>query len=444
MEVSKDLKIKILKIIGLSIGLVLFLALTFIVLATSVNVPVWDAWHNPSLFEKLYSGNLVFYDLYRDVNGHRILFPRLIILGLGHVTHYDVRWELGVNLLLGAFIYVIYIKFVLNKLSLEPVPFFVAMIALPIILFSLVQYENWYFGWQICYFLAIAMSLFSISLLVNCDRLAALFFLAVTVAFIATYSFASSVLIWPLGLVVLILNKQSVRLMGMWAFFGLVCTISYFHGLTGESVFEANKSLDYLIYFLMYLGAPLSMENHLVAMIWGGMGLLAMIYIIYTNHASADFILPRGVGKSTHRVFLLLLMASIFSILNGVMIGIARLGFGSEYALLSRYTSFSSIFWISLIFLLLMAHSFSHKKFERNYIIFFIMIIMIASIKNTMRCVDKFYIHKNRMILAVRELKKENISMMDMRYVQNITWNVDFTIQQARILKEYNLSFYHE
>ena len=46
-------------------------------------------------FDKFYASALTFNDLWESYQGHRILFPRLVELGLGWATHWNTSFDIG-------------------------------------------------------------------------------------------------------------------------------------------------------------------------------------------------------------------------------------------------------------------------------------------------------------------------------------------------------------
>ena len=72
----------------------------FGVLNHGANVPVWDDWERGALLEKHYEGTLTFQDLYAPYIDHRMVFPRLVIIGNAHLTGGDLRAEIGFYLVL--------------------------------------------------------------------------------------------------------------------------------------------------------------------------------------------------------------------------------------------------------------------------------------------------------------------------------------------------------
>jgi len=84
------------------------------------------------------------------------------------------------------------------------------------------------------------------------------------------------------------------------------------------------------------------------------------------------------------------------------------------------------------------------EVFEKKAAWFFVAMVLISSLRCSLIVKDEFDLHKRRMLLAINELKKEDLQNTRREAVKNITWDVDFTLEQAQILKKYKLSLYAE
>lgn len=110
-------------------------------------VPFMDQWGGAVLYEALTSGEVSFSDLFAQHNEHRILFPRLVFLA-------DFAWLQGRNLINLAAIGVTQLLAGLLLLKLSPlsrappVTIFALAVALSL-LFSLAQWENFFWGFQV-------------------------------------------------------------------------------------------------------------------------------------------------------------------------------------------------------------------------------------------------------------------------------------------------------
>ncbi len=127
------------------VSLIAFYCLVYAVAAYAVDVPYWDQWSGLlPLIEKSNRGILTLRDIWWQHNEHRLLFPRIIMIGLARLTSWDIRYELALNVLLavGSF-------FTLNHLlsrgrtgSADRLLTWASPM-LALMVFSLSQWENW-------------------------------------------------------------------------------------------------------------------------------------------------------------------------------------------------------------------------------------------------------------------------------------------------------------
>src|ERR1035438_6445895 len=178
----------------------------------AVAVPYWDQWEFVPLLEKTYHGQLTFHDLWAQHNEHRILFPKIIMLALARLTGWNIRCELAVNIILALGIFAVFIhqvKITGRKLGIAGLPW--AIPALSLIVFSISQYQNWLWGWQLQMLLNLLAVVGGILLLANGTFSWSRFAAAALLGMVATYSFANGTLFWPIGLVILLVVTAGKR-----------------------------------------------------------------------------------------------------------------------------------------------------------------------------------------------------------------------------------------
>jgi len=71
-----------------------FAAVLFMAANHRFNVPIVDQWLFVPVLEKSYEGTLAFQDVFAPHNEHRILFPRIAMLALAHLTGWKSK-EVG-------------------------------------------------------------------------------------------------------------------------------------------------------------------------------------------------------------------------------------------------------------------------------------------------------------------------------------------------------------
>ena len=126
----------------------------FAVMRYGVDVPFLDQWELVPFLDKSYQGQLTLGDLWVQHNEHRIFFPRMLMVGLAHLTGWNTRWELVVNLVLGCGIFGVLawqIQRTRKELGQEQLKW--AVPACSLVVFSLCQYENSLWGWQLQMFM---------------------------------------------------------------------------------------------------------------------------------------------------------------------------------------------------------------------------------------------------------------------------------------------------
>jgi hypothetical protein len=96
---------------------------------------------------------------------------------------------------------------------------------------------------------------------------------------------------------------------------------------------------EYLAFVLVYLGAPVGAWRPKPALVGGllGVGVLC---------GSAGWLWWRA--PTSRSVILPWLLLAAYAVASGAATGLGRVGFGTNQALASRYTTFSGLFWISL------------------------------------------------------------------------------------------------
>ncbi len=131
------------------------------------NVPMWDQWEYPLLFEKVFQGEATWSDFFEPHNGHRIVLPKVIITFLAFFTNWDIRVELALTLLLAALTF-----FAIYRLGGQGRGIFsyLAHLITACLIFSWGQYENWLWGFQLMWWLVNAGVVFAIVLLSRVNR----------------------------------------------------------------------------------------------------------------------------------------------------------------------------------------------------------------------------------------------------------------------------------
>ncbi len=306
-----------------------------------VNVLYGDEWSIARLFQELYSGTLGVGDLWALHGDHRILFPRLAMLGLGLVTSFNSVAEMYLTLacflltLLGLLLVFRsdVAKGSWSLLLFVPVAFLV---------FSFRQYENMLSGFQVAFGMVQASSVLALCLLYfsKHERLRKYAFpAALASATVGSFSAAQGLFAWPVGLFQLLVGPiegRAKRVMaGVWGSVGLAEWAVYFIGFErsgGSSLgYALHNPADGVEYFLTLLGGSLFWQQTLA--FFGGLLLVCLA-------VASLFSLIRARKLGEHWFWVALLC---FSFLMLVSIALGRSDYGTLQALSSKYTSFSAL-----------------------------------------------------------------------------------------------------
>ncbi|MGL5082647.1 MAG: hypothetical protein ACRC8A_14265 [Microcoleaceae cyanobacterium] len=113
-----------------------------------VDVPIADQWVLPELLEKAATQKLTWGDLFELHNTHRILFPRLIFIGLGLLSSWNIKIELYFSLGLVILTALILYQLAVNTSIIKRGWLFHGTNLLTcILIFSL--YQSWLWGFQL-------------------------------------------------------------------------------------------------------------------------------------------------------------------------------------------------------------------------------------------------------------------------------------------------------
>jgi len=306
--------------------------------AFGVNVVFADAWDMVLVFRKWSSGRLAFADLYAQHNEHRMFFPKGAELLLGMLTRYNNVAEM--YLIVSCFVVTAAVLLLAFRREIGlPLIFFVPV---ALLIFSFRQYENMLFGFQINFAFTQTFGVLALYLLYaassnDTKRLA--FVAALGSATVASFSTAQGLLVWPAGLLGLLLGPAATSrkkvFVGIWGLVGVAEWVAYFvdyetpqgHPPLFHALNHVGTAAEY---FLTLLGSALFWhpEHALMGGLVMGCLALGIFFAMYWS----------GVLRE-HSFWISLFLYSLL-ILATITLGRSGM-FGVWQAAISRYTSFS-------------------------------------------------------------------------------------------------------
>ena len=165
-----------------------------------VPLPFWDEWHTPgSQFESWKRGTLTLAEMFSQHNESRLFFSRLLYFSLEQFGGWDVRKEIRVVFLGVCALCLLLLHLLRRTPGATPISTLLGWTLITWTCFAPVQVENFLYGIEIETFFPGFAILAAAA--VNLSRLSfrAKTLLNITLAFVATYTFANGMLVWALA-----------------------------------------------------------------------------------------------------------------------------------------------------------------------------------------------------------------------------------------------------
>jgi hypothetical protein len=336
----------------------------------ALDFPMLDQWEFVPTLKAWHEGSLGFAGLFAQHNEHRPALPRVLLLLLAHVSGWDVRWESTLTLACAVVWYALTVARLNTHLRDAPQWFHaLAMLALSALIFSAVQWQNWLLGWQLQLMLCVMLATATFAQLTGARLRRGEFALALLLACGASFSFANGLLVWPIGLLLLLVHPGAAlrgRLLSsaIWIAMGGAIVTGYFWSYESppHHVVSMEWGRDIGAYFFAYLGAPLYPYGPVGAALMGGMLLWGFILVFVagaTNAEPSPVALVAGKEPAPRLPSLALLInqgsgfwlaLALYAVGSALLTTWARHGMGgAEQALSSRYTTISILLLVALL-----------------------------------------------------------------------------------------------
>lgn len=421
------------------------------ILLYAYNIPIWDQWEFIPLLQKLYTNqSITLRDLWAQHNEHRILFPRLIMLGLASFSRWNIKYEIYVGFgLLAMTVFVVTVAIarlyhVRQGSQQVAANAGLSILMASVLLFSTNQNENLLWGWQIQIFLNVLCVVAGLFILTYYEKLRyAHLVAAVCFGVVATYSFANGVSYWLVGGIIIVARerktKHFIAFCAIWVvmFALVVITYSYHfqHPTEHPSIsYAVQHPAQFFGYILIYLGAPLiylDVASHI--QIWYG-GLLGVSIVAITSY----LLVKERLFFANRILFWHGLL--LYAVLSAVITAVGRCGFGVYQAASSRYLTISNLFWLWPI----IVFPFAIARFDFRlrvlfypaYLAFLLLYIhynfqnfSYAEKSNQLNTIKQGVLSRNDMTSATAPLIYPNVKALE---------------KKNRFLQEYKLSFYQK
>ncbi|CBN56453.1 MULTISPECIES: hypothetical protein [Kamptonema] len=332
----------------------------------SVNFPVHDQWRLVSLFDKVAVGNATFEDFWALHSNHRIVFPKIIITILAFISNWNINYEICLSICFSIVTFAAMYKLSSSQAKNRGDSLFhLANLLTCLWVFSLVQHENWLWGFQLAWFLVNLCVTIAIFILSFESKLLPNFRLSIAAICcgIASFSLAQGLLSWLAVIPSVVAVGGSIaqirKRLSIWILlFVGTCTLYLidYHPKRQLSIISLlEKPLVTVNYFFNLLGSPIVR----LPVISGLVGLIIfLLFVFFVFHFIKNFITANYDRDRDAAPWLSL---GLFSVLSAIFITVGRARFGANHAIeSSRYTTVSIFLLIAIIQLWLLFNKENH------------------------------------------------------------------------------------
>lgn len=313
----------------------------FYVKTFGVNVPWAEDWFTVQLLQGQAAGTLTWSDLWAQYNEHRLLISRLIVMGIGNLTHLNLLCFMYASVALLMAVVLIVVLVFRRQVRSRYALWLIAPAAL--LMFSWRQSESFLLGFQLVWVwsLFLMIGLFAILHIGDCRRRIWPFVLAAGTAMAATFTVAHGLFAWPLGFGQILLlpleRRRKTVLMSIWAGLCAVAALVYFHGYVRADLLPPpGMAPDALWnFFPILVGLSLTAD----------VATAQTLGFVILGFAALAIVLVVRARQWSQYSFWLTTMA--FSLMSLAAITAFRSKSGLEFALPQRYTTMSILLVVS-------------------------------------------------------------------------------------------------
>jgi len=298
----------------------------------------WDEWGMVPTIDHFLNGDIPWQEFFGQVNEHVMFFPKLAIVGIALMTGYNTVAEMYFSCLILVIISTLVLTLHIRNFGKTP-DSLILFIPVVWLLWSLRQWENFLFGFQLNFFLCILGFVLSVVLLDRSQDISLSFLGALGGAVITSFSVLNGLLIWPVGILQILLQKKGKNMLLSWVLSSLVIIFLYFHTWTRPGTlppisFISDDPVTAIKYFFAIVGSPVSSGPWADILIL--YAVLVGIFIVLSTIAGIALTVKYDLVKENSPWLSLLL----FSFGTALMTTIGRSGLGIAQALSSRYVTF--------------------------------------------------------------------------------------------------------
>ena len=344
-----------------------------------VNVAFFDQWDLVVVsLDKISNGTFNLSDIFTLYYEHILFFPHIFMILLSLLTRFNNIAEMFTILfLLIVSLSVFYLYF---RKTFSHKKVFFLFIPIPFLMFSLRQYANMLFGFQITFLFMLSSSLFAFYLLFSFieNKRKVIYVIsfvgAVICGTIASYSSSMGLFVWIVGLLQLLISqvekKKKLYYTIIWFCIGIIEWIIYFSLAWGKVQFNSEnfsiRLIEFIRYFITLIGKSLFGNPDLA--FWSGIILLIIMIMC----------IVLIIGNNRLRINSFLIAILVFSLLTTVLITVGRASLVAHTNYPSRYSTFTILLVIVLYIIIIDLRTFTKSIFSKTLLIILILLITFS------------------------------------------------------------------
>jgi hypothetical protein len=335
------------------VALVPMIHLTYLVRHYGVEVPTLDDWEMAPLILKAHTGQLHFADIFAQQQEGRTILPKLIFVLSAAGGHWDVRDQMMISVA-SCWLSAAGLFLLLRRAGLGLVAVAICFWLMVLTIFSPAQVELWIFAFGFPSFLP---ALFLVAALVTVTSqisTGAKFIICAILAAASSFTLPHGLLAWGLMFPALLAASRVPRWrwwLGLWVGVCALCSTFYFWGYEKPGYLPsfapvAVSVFEYVRFILEFLGGGLAYfskghEGGTAAVF----GLIQLIIFFLALACTMRRLKDRAFLAKVVPWFAL----GLYSLGSAFLAALGRVGFGADYALASRYVTFSVYLTVAVI-----------------------------------------------------------------------------------------------
>ena len=298
---------------------------------------IWlDQWNDIAVISHVYSHSLGMSVLWDQHTQDRIFFPNLIVVALADTTHLNVVVEeyLSAVMLIGSTALIIVAH---HRRTLGRPWIFYCPVA--IVMLSFVQFRDTLWGFQLDWYLTMLALGAALFLLDAVHASVWLFVAAIAAGIVGSFSSLEGLLIWPVGVVLLLVRaRPKVRLLA-WIAAGLISSGLYFYNFSFSQSTASESALTHPVQaaetFFFNVGNVMEVSRSGLGA-YGSYLIGALLFIL-----AVYVIIAYGLRRNRSDGSPIGVALVVFGLLFTVLVTLGRSSYGQ--ALDSRYALFDNL-----------------------------------------------------------------------------------------------------